>query len=179
MRKMKQTLLSCVSSSCGRLRRCTRPPPSAWKGTLTFSLMMKKSSCQPQTTATDCRWAAGKTKERDWMHEWIKGTGLVEAGMSDFFEREFTCRQALLCNDGAKSGSNKEQCVCVSGTWWQDGIGAVPVRGEVLQDPVYMYVQAGLCCGPGPGRRHCTGRNTQYTYSTCVHVKNSSKNEFS
>lgn len=49
--------------------------------------------------------------------------------------------------------------LCVSGARWHDWICAVPDGREVLQDPVHMSLQAAVCCGPGPGRRNCTGKD--------------------
>lgn len=50
-------------------------------------------------------------------------------------------------------------CVCFLGAQRQDRFCALPVRGEVLQNPVYMFVPATLCCGHRAGRWHRTGRN--------------------
>lgn len=62
-------VLCFLFSSYGRLRRFIPPLPFAWRETLMFSWMMKKSLYRLQTTATDCRWAAGKTEERVWMNK--------------------------------------------------------------------------------------------------------------
>lgn len=45
------------------------------------------------------------------------------------------------------------------GAKWQDWIRAVADAGDVLQDPVYVSLQAAVCCGPGPGGRHRAGRD--------------------
>lgn len=49
--------------------------------------------------------------------------------------------------------------VCVLGAQRQDWICALPVRGEVLQDPVHMFVPEPLCCGHRAGRWYRTGRD--------------------
>lgn len=57
-----------------------------------------------------------------------------------------------------KCGPHTCVCVCLLGAQWQDRLCSLPVRGEVLQDPVYMFVPAALCCGHRAGRWHRTGR---------------------
>lgn len=123
--------------SYGRPRRSTRPRLSAWREIQTFSLMVRKSSCRLQTTATDSRWVVRK------------------AGFS--MKLKLNCTMIRFYP--------LVLCVFITGAWWQNRIGAVPVAGAALQNPVYMFVQESICSGSGTRERKCAGKKHKINWN--------------